>query len=338
MKVLEIQDSFGIDQLQIATRPDPKPKPGQLVVRMKATSLNYRDLMMVDGRYNPSQPLPLIPCSDGVGEVVEIGEDVERFAVGDRVCPIFAQKWIDGEPSHGRVRSSLGGPLDGTLSEYLCLHEDGWVKAPDNLDDHQASTLTCAGVTAWSALVTQGSVTAGDTVLVQGTGGVSTFALQFAKALGARVICTSSSDEKLELARSMGADETINYVDNPKWGKVARSLTGGRGVDHIVEVGGAGTLQQSLRAISVGGEISVIGVLSGASEPLNIVPILMQNIRLQGVFVGHRQSFEAMNRAIELHGIEPVVHETYSIDDTREAFRALEAGKHVGKIVVTWDD
>lgn len=338
MKVLEISGDFGIDNLIVTERPDPEPGPGEIVVRMKAVSLNYRDLMMVDGRYNPKQPLPLIPCSDGVGEVVALGDGASRFEIGDRVCPVFAQKWIDGEPTYERLRSTLGGPLDGTLAQLVCLSEEGWVKAPESLDDRAAATLTCAGVTAWSALVTQGSVTAGDTVLVQGTGGVSTFGLLFAKALGARVICTSSSDEKLQVARELGADETINYVDEPGWGKAARTLTGGAGVDHIIEVGGAGTLEQSLRAIRVGGEISVIGVLTGASESLNIVPILMQNIRLQGVLVGHRQSFEAMNRAIEQNAIQPVVHDTFSFEDAPEAFRALERAEHIGKIVVTFDD
>jgi NADPH:quinone reductase-like Zn-dependent oxidoreductase len=338
MNVLEIVDDFGIDNLQVTERPDPTPGPGEIVVEMSAISLNYRDLMTVDGRYNPRQPIPLIPCSDGVGTVVEVGQGVSRFAVGDRVCPIFAQTWIDGEPTHDRIRSSLGGPLDGTLAQYVCLNEDGWVHAPPNLADTAAATLTCAAVTAWSALVTQGGVTAGDTVLVQGTGGVSMFALQFAKVLGARVICTSSSDDKLERARELGADDTINYRDEPRWGRVARDLTGGIGVDHVVEVGGAGTLQQSLKAVKAGGHVSVIGVLSGASEPLNIVPVLMQNIRLQGVFVGHRQSFEAMNRAIELHDIQPVVHETYDARKAADAFRALESASHIGKIVLEWDD
>lgn len=338
MNVLEISESFGVDQLRFVERPAPSPGFGQIVVEMSAVSLNYRDLMTVDGRYNPRQPLPLIPCSDGVGRVVEVGEGATRFEAGDRVCPIFSQGWIDGEPTKERIRTSLGGPLDGTLARFVCLHEEGWVHAPENLSDHEAATLTCAAVTAWSALVTQGSVKPGDTVLVQGTGGVSIFALQFAKALGARVICTSSSDDKLNVARELGADETINYKTNPKWGSEAQALTDGVGVDHIVEVGGAGTLQQSLRAIRVGGEISIIGVLSGAAEPLNIVPILMQNVRLQGVLVGHRQSFEAMNRAIALHDIHPVVHQTFAFEDAPEAFRALEAAEHIGKIVVTWDE
>jgi NADPH:quinone reductase-like Zn-dependent oxidoreductase len=338
MNVLEISPEFGIDNLRVADRPEPRPGHKEIVVKMRATSLNYRDLMTVDGRYNPRQPLPLIPCSDGVGEVVDVGAGTTRFDVGDRVCPIFAQSWIDGKPTRDRVRSTLGGPLDGTLAEFVCLSEEGWVNAPSNLDDHAAATLTCAAVTAWSALVTQGQVKTGDTVLVQGTGGVSMFALQFAHAMGAEVICTSSSDEKLEVARSLGANHTINYKENPKWGQVARDMTNGRGVDHIVEVGGAGTLQQSIKAIKVGGEISVIGVLSGAAEPLNIVPILMQNIRLQGVIVGHRQSFEEMNRAIELHDIQPVVHEVMAARDAAQAFRRLQTAQHVGKIVVEWDE
>ncbi len=332
MKVVEIKGRFGLGNLQVVERPDPQPGPGQVLLRMKAASLNYRDLLMIEGHYNPRQRLPLIPCSDGVGEVLALGEGVSRAAVGDRVATLFAQGWESGEPTHEKLRSSLGGPLDGTLAEQMVLDAQGVVPVPAHLDDAQAATLPCAALTAWSALVTQGGVQAGDTVLVQGTGGVSTFALQFARLLGARVIVTSSSDEKLERARALGAHETLNYKSVAKWGEAVLELTGGRGVDHIVEVGGAGTLEQSLKAVRFGGTLSVIGVLSGASSPLNILPILMKNVRLQGILVGHRESFEAMNRAIEIAGLLPVVDRIFPIAQTRQALELMARGGHFGKI------
>ncbi|TNE51035.1 MAG: NAD(P)-dependent alcohol dehydrogenase [Deltaproteobacteria bacterium] len=334
MKAIEIQGSFGLENLKQVERDEPAVKPGQVKLRMKAVSLNYRDLLMVQGLYDPRQPLPLIPCSDGVGEVVEVGEGVSRVAVGDRVCPIFAQKWISGEPTHEKLRSTLGGPYDGTLTESMVLSEEGLVKVPDHLSDAEAATLPCAAVTAWSALVTLGQVKAGDTVLVQGTGGVSIFALQFAKLLGARVLVTSSSDEKLERVQAMGADEVINYRTEPKWGKVARERTGRVGVDHIIEVGGAGTLQQSLRAIRIGGHISLIGVLSGGVSDVNILPLVMGQVKVQGLVVGAREGFEAMNRAIDTNQMKPVVDKVFSFDQAQEAFQHLEAGKHFGKVCI----
>ncbi len=334
MKAIEIQGSFGLENLKQVERDEPAVGPGQVKLRMKAVSLNYRDLLMVQGLYDPRQPLPLIPCSDGVGEVVEVGEGVSRVAVGDRVCTIFAQKWISGEPTHEKLRSTLGSPYDGTLTESMVLSEEGLVKVPDHLSDAEAATLPCAAVTAWSALVTLGQVKAGDTVLVQGTGGVSIFALQFAKLLGARVIVTSSSDEKLERVQSMGADDVINYKTEPKWGKVARERTGRVGVDHIIEVGGAGTLQQSLRAIRIGGHISLIGVLSGGVSDVNILPLVMGQVKVQGLVVGAREGFEAMNRAIDANQMKPVVDKVFSFDQAREAFQHLEAGKHFGKVCI----
>ncbi|HEY0554266.1 MAG TPA: NAD(P)-dependent alcohol dehydrogenase, partial [Thermoanaerobaculia bacterium] len=238
MRAIEIQGAFGLDHLALVERPDPRPGPGQALVRLRAASLNFRDLLTVEGKYNPKQKLPLIPCSDGAGEVVTVGEGVTRVQPGDRVCTVFAQKWLAGRPTRERLRSTLGGPLDGTLAELAVFDQEGLVKTPDSLTDEEAATLPCAAVTAWSALVTEGGLTAGDTVLVQGTGGVSLFALQLAKILGARVIATSSSDEKLARVREMGADETINYREVPAWGVRAKELTGGAGVDHVVEVGG----------------------------------------------------------------------------------------------------
>jgi NADPH:quinone reductase-like Zn-dependent oxidoreductase len=334
MRAIEIQGGFGLDHLALVERPDPAPGPGQALVRLRAASLNFRDLLTAEGKYNPKQKLPLIPCSDGAGEVVAVGEGVTRVQPGDRVCTVFAQKWLAGRPTRERLRSTLGGPLDGTLAELALFDQEGLVKAPESLSDEEAATLPCAAVTAWSALVTEGNLTAGETVLVQGTGGVSLFALQLAKLLGARVIATSSSDEKLERVRAMGADETINYNEVPTWGARARELTGGLGVDHVVEVGGAGTLQQSLQATRFGGTISLIGNLAGSKTELLLTQVFMQQIRLQGILVGSREGFEAMNRAIDLHRLRPVIDRAFPLEEAPAAFRAMAAGGHFGKIVV----
>jgi NADPH:quinone reductase-like Zn-dependent oxidoreductase len=337
MRAVEIRDTFGLENLHLAERPDLEEndlQPGEVLLGMRAASLNYRDLMMVRGEYNPRQPLPLIPCSDGVGEVLAVGEGVRRVKVGHRVATLFSQGWLAGEPGPERSRNTLGGPLDGTLTDRMVLPADGVVEVPDHLSDEEAATLPCAALTAWSALVTHGGVKAGDTVLVQGTGGVSLFALQFAQLLGARAIVTSSSDEKLHRARELGAWGTINYRTTAAWGKEARQLTGGRGVDHVVEVGGAGTLEQSLAAVRMGGAISVIGVLSGVRSPVNIIPILMNQVRLQGILVGHRDSFEAMNRAIAQHRLQPIVDRTFPLEESRAALEHLAAGRHFGKVCV----
>lgn len=334
MKVFEIRDEFGLDNLVAAERPLPVPNHGEVLLEMKAASLNYRDILMVKGHYNPRQPLPLIPCSDGVGVVADVGDGVSRVAPGDRVATVFCQKWRSGSPDQAKLRSTLGGPIDGTLAEAMVLPETGVVKVPEHLSDVEAATLPCAALTAWSALVTQGNVGAGDTVLVQGTGGVSLFALQFAQALGARVIVTSSSDAKLDAVRKLGSWREINYVEDPKWAGTVRQMTDGEGVDHVVEVGGAGTLQQSLKAVRVGGQISLIGVLSGASVELNIVPILMQNVRIQGILVGSREGFETMNRGIAQHEIRPVIDRVFPFDEAREALVYMSGGRHMGKICV----
>jgi NADPH:quinone reductase-like Zn-dependent oxidoreductase len=334
LRVLEIHGGFGLGNLALVERPDPRPGPEQVLVRLRAAALNFRDLLTVEGKYNPKQKLPLIPCSDGAGEVVEVGEGVTRVQPGDRVCGIFAQKWISGEPTRERLRSTLGGPLDGTLAELAVFDQEGVVKFPGHLSDEEASTLPCAAVTAWSALVTEGGLTAGDTVLVQGTGGVSLFALQLAKVLGARVIATSSRDEKLARVRGLGADDLINYQEVPDWGKRAKELTEGIGVDNVVEVGGAGTLQQSLQAVRFGGTVSLIGNLSGTKTEILLTHIFMQRIRVNGILVGHRESFEAMNRAIALHGLRPVIDRVFSLEEAPAAFEHMAAGGHFGKIVV----
>lgn len=336
MRVYQIDGSFGLEQLKLTERPTPEPGPGQVRLKMTAASLNYRDLLMVRGHYNPRQPLPLVPCSDGVGVIDAVGVGVQRLRVGQRVATLFAQGWLDGQPSNERIRHTLGGPLDGTLADHMVLPELGVIPVPSHLSDAEAATLPCAGLTAWSALITQGQLTAGDTVLILGTGGVSLFALQFAKRSGARVIITSSSDEKLQRARALGADETINYRTTPEWGREVKRLTQRRGVDHVVEVGGAGTLKQSLRAVRTGGCVSLIGVLAGSREPLDILPILMRNIRLQGILVGHRSGFAAMNRAIEAHAIRPVVDRVFPFEEAPAAFAHLAEAKHMGKVCIGW--
>ncbi|HXT22158.1 MAG TPA: NAD(P)-dependent alcohol dehydrogenase, partial [Thermoanaerobaculia bacterium] len=262
MRAWEVAEGFGRDHLRLVERADPEPAAGELLLRLRAASLNYRDLMMVEGRYNPRQPLPLVPCSDGVGEVLAVGAGARGFAVGDRVCPIFAPRWLAGEPDRERMRTTLGGPLDGTLRERMTIAAEAVVRPPEQLSDAEAASLPCAAVTAWSALVEQGRLRAGETVLVLGTGGVALFALQIALLHGARVIVTSSSDEKLERVRSMGAWETVNYTREKAWGKRVRELAGD-GVDHVIEVGGAGTLAESLRAVRMGGTVHLIGVLAG---------------------------------------------------------------------------
>jgi NADPH:quinone reductase-like Zn-dependent oxidoreductase len=334
MKVVELQREFGLEQLRVTERPDPEPGHGQVVIRLGAASLNYRDLLMVRGQYNPRQPLPLIPCSDGVGRIVAVGDDVTRFRPGDRVAPIFAQTWISGRPSREQQRSTLGGPLDGTLSEQMLVDQSGLVAVPDHLSDEQAACLPCAGLTAWSALMTFGQLKKGETVLIQGTGGVSIFALQFALLAGARPIVTSSSNEKLDRVRALGAWRTINYREVEDWDKQALELTDGRGVDHVVEVGGAGTLARSLSAVRFGGTISMIGVLSGVASKLSITPILMRQIRVQGIFVGNRDGFETMNAAITDSGMKPPVDRVFDLAQAQESLTYLATGRHFGKICI----
>ncbi|MCA9256774.1 MAG: NAD(P)-dependent alcohol dehydrogenase [Phycisphaerales bacterium] len=334
MRAFEIQQTFGLDSLTLCERPDPTPGPGEVMIRVLAASLNYRDLLMVQGHYNPRQPLPLIPLSDGVGIVESVGPGVSRVKVGDRVAGVFAQTWMAGDPPADVRSFTLGGPLDGMLAEKVILREAGALPVPEHLTDEQAATLPCAGVTAWSALVELGNLRAGDTVLLQGTGGVSIFALQFAKLAGARAIITSSSDEKLERCRRLGADETINYVATPDWDGAVRDMTEGRGVDHVVEVGGAGTFGKSLRAVRIGGRISVIGILSGVQAPTELTAILMRRLAVQGIFVGSRATFEAMNRAVAHGKLAPVVDRVFPFEDARSAFDAMRGAKHFGKIVI----
>jgi NADPH:quinone reductase-like Zn-dependent oxidoreductase len=333
MKVWQIQ-SFGIDKLALADLPQPRPGRGEVLVKVHAVSLNYRDLLMVRGHYNPKMALPRIPCSDGAGEVVEVGEEVTSTSPGQRVAGIFMQHWLDGPPTAEASRGALGGDVDGMLAEYVVLQQSGVVPIPEHLSYTEAATLPCAGVTAWNALETAAQVKPGDVVLIQGTGGVSIFALQFAKMVGATVIGTSSSDEKLERAKAIGMDAGLNYRQSPDWAKWVLKQTGNRGADLIVEVGGAGTFNQSLQAVRFGGTVAQIGVLSQSEQPLPIAPILHRQIRIHGVYVGSRAHFEAMNRAITANRLRPVVDRVFAFGEARDALNALQEAHHFGKIVI----
>jgi NADPH:quinone reductase-like Zn-dependent oxidoreductase len=302
---------------------------------MAAAALNYRDWIMPLGAYGKRmQQLPLILLSDGVGVVDECGPDVERVHAGDRVCPIFYQSWISGEPNNDRFRSSLGCEQDGTMAEYLVVPAECVVSVPAHLSDVEAATLPTAAVTAWRALVTEGRMKAGETVLIQGTGGVSLFALQFAKLLGLKTIITSSSDEKLARARTLGADITINYRQDPTWGLTARNLTNGVGVDLVMEVGGAATVEQSLRSVRTGGTLSMIGVLSGAQMQIPLGQVVTRHIKMQGITVGSRDDFESMAAAITLHKLHPVVDRIFPFEELRGALEYLSLGQHFGKICI----
>lgn len=335
MKAAVLQ-AIGPENLKIVDRPKPSPGPGQVLVRMRAASLNYRDLLTVKGGYGSRQKTEnLTILSDGAGEVAALGEGASRFKVGERVVANFFQGWISGPPSEEKLASALGGRIDGVLAEYCVFGEDGLLSTPAHLSDVEAAALPCAGLTAWSAVISQGAAGPGATVLTQGTGGVSLFALQFAKLAGATVIATSSSDAKLERAGALGADHLINYKAESKWGREARRLAGGLGVDQVVEVGGAGTLGQSIRAVRVGGIISLIGVLSGPAHDFQLPLVVMQNIRLQGVTVGSRDQFETMLRAIDHHRLKPPIDKVFAMDEVHAAMDHMAAGRHFGKVCVS---
>ncbi len=331
MKSFEIQE-FGIDNLTLVDRETPQPGQGEVLVKLAAASLNYRDFMVAKGIYNPKLRRPMVPLSDGAGVVEEIGAGVTRFKKGDRVAACFMQKWIDGPVTREKGASALGGALDGVLREFAVFSEDGLVHSPGSLSDEEVAALPCAAVTAWHALFEHTPSIPGDCVLIQGTGGVSMFTLQFAKAAGLRTIITSSSDRKLERARALGASETINYKTTPNWEEEARRLTGGEGVDHVVEVGGSDTMPRSLRAVRVQGAISVIGVLSGVDATISPRSILMNSIRVQGIYVGSRAMFERMNRAIEFHRIKPVIDRVFPWIEIKDALHYMETQRHFGKI------
>lgn len=334
MKAYRLHAFGGPDSIRPEVLPVPEPGARQVRVRLRAASLNFRDLMISKGVYNPKLKLPLIPLSDGAGEVTAVGDGATRYRVGDRVVAAFMPGWLEGPPTEAKTRSALGGEADGMLAEEVVLPETALLPIPAHLSFEEAATLPCAAVTAWNALVESGGIRPGDTVLVQGTGGVSIFALQFARQAGARVIATSSSDAKLSRVREMGASDGINYKTTPAWDRHARELTDGHGVDTIVEVGGAGTLPMSTRAVKLGGYIALIGVLAGGGE-FNPIPLLMRNIRLQGIFVGSVQMFASMLKAIEVSQMHPVVDRTFPFDQAVEALKHLESGSHFGKVVIS---
>ncbi len=333
MKLYRFPKADGIDTLTLVEADAPRPGRGQVLVRMRAASLNYRDLMVASGRYaRGAAPVDLVPLSDGAGEVAEIGPEVTRVKVGDRVAGLFMQSWIGGPIGLDDGASSMGGAIDGVLAEYVLFDQHGLVQVPAHLTFEEAATLPCAGVTAWNALFGGKPLAAGETVLVLGTGGVSVFALQFARAAGAKVVGTSSSDAKRARMRELGAMEVVNYRSHPEWQTEVLALTGGTGVDHVVEVGGGGTLPRSVEATRIGGNIHLIGVLTGGT--IDPTTVMRRSITLRGIYVGSRQMFEAMNRCIAVNKIMPVIDRVFPFAEAREAYRHLQSQAHLGKVVI----
>ncbi len=335
MRAYEIQQgATNLEGLRRVERPDPQPRAHEVLVRVRAVSLNFRDQAVIAGRYfGGPVSRNLIPLSDGAGEVMSVGAGVTRFKPGDRVAATFFQVWIDGPPSG--PPPALGSPLDGMLAEYVVLSEDGLVAVPASLSYEEAATLPCAGVTAWNALMASGNrVKPGDTVLCLGTGGVSIFALQFAKAAGARVIMTSSSDQKIERARALGAFAGVNYKHHANWEEEVQKLTGGRGVDHVIEVGGVGTLSRSFQAVAFAGKVALIGVLAGPTGDANPLSLMLKGGSLHGIFVGSRRMFEEMNAAIEVNQIRPIIEKVFPFEQAVEAYRLQLSGQFMGKIVI----
>lgn len=331
-----VLSAAGLDNLSVVELPDPKPGPGEVLVQVRAATLNYRDLLTVEGGYGSRQKTAdLIPVSDGAGEVLAVGAGVTRFKTGDHVVANFFQDWLAGDPTEHAMHSGLGGLLDGMACEMRALPEHGLAHTPAHLDHAEAAALPCAALTAWSAVINQGAVKPGDVVLTQGSGGVSVFALQFAKMAGAEVIATSASDIKLERLKSLGADHLINYGETPEWARAARAAVGGRGLDLVVEVGGAGTLEQSIKALRLGGAVALIGVLSGANHEFRLPLVVTRKIRLEGVTCGSYEQFESMLRAIAQNGMKPPLDDTrFGLDELPAAFAHMREGRHFGKIVI----
>jgi NADPH:quinone reductase-like Zn-dependent oxidoreductase len=337
MRIMELA-RFGVENLKLVDAEVPVPGPGQVLVRFGGASINYRDYQIVTGEFSPDQPLPIIPCSDGAGEVVGLGDAVTRFAEGDRVSPLFFPNWLSGD-AHGDVRSvSSGLEAPGVLREYGVYDQDQLGKVAPHLTHEEAACFPCAGLTAWTCLVSLSNIQAGDSVLVQGTGGVALFAVQFAKALGAEVIITSGSDAKLERARTLGADHGINYKNSPDWGDRARDLTGGRGVDSVIEIGGTGTLPQSIAALRRGGHINIVGYLAGIDIGLTVFHLIERNAHMHGVSVGNAEGFAEMMNFVSEHNLVPVIDKSYSFEDAATAMTDLVAGGHFGKLVVEIPD
>jgi len=335
MRAWKIENDDGINALKLATVDIRDPGPDEVCFKVKASSLNRRDYNTVRAPSERKTPLPRIPNSDGAGEVIAVGKNVTEFKVGDRVASCFFKHWEGGRMRAAIMGGALGGAQEGLLSEEAILPQSGLVSVPEHLSWEEASTLTVAGVTAWNALIAHGGLKSGDTVLVMGTGGVSIFALQFSKMLGARVIITSKSNKKLKRAREIGADQTVNYADNPAWDEVIMDLTNGEGVDQVVEVGGPGTLQKSISATGFGGHIGMIGSLLLGDT--NMHPLLRKSIRLSGIFAGSREMFRNMNRAISVNKMRPIVDQVFPFEEARAAYHALGKDEHFGKLVIKVD-
>ncbi|HUB67805.1 MAG TPA: NAD(P)-dependent alcohol dehydrogenase [Candidatus Methylacidiphilales bacterium] len=334
MKLFEIRDGFGFENLKLAERSAPEPAADEVVVRIRAVSLNFRDLLVVQGKYNPRMKLPRVPLSDGAGEVASVGAAITAWKTGDRVMIPFMPGWLEGELDAEKAESALGGAVDGVLSEFIAIRAAALLPMPEHLSFEEAATLPCAAVTAWNGLFVSGNLQPGQTLFLQGTGGVSLFGLQFGKIAGAKMILISSSDEKLERARALGADETINYRAEPDWEKQVLALTDGRGVDLTLEVGGAGTLSKTLRATRYGGHVSLIGVLSGIAGDVQTAHILHKAITLRGIYVGSKAMFAAMSQTISQHRLKPMIDRVFPCESSPEALRHLESGRHFGKIVM----
>jgi NADPH:quinone reductase-like Zn-dependent oxidoreductase len=335
MKVVISDGARGLDGLSVVDRPDPgQPGPGEIRVRIHASSLNFHDLGVVSGAMKAASGR--IPMSDGAGVVEAVGPDVTDFVIGDHVVSTFFPTWLAGDPTIASFSTTPGDGVDGFAREIVVAPATGFTLAPANYSHAEAATLTTAGLTAWRALVVEGGLKAGDTVLVMGTGGVSIFALQIAKAMGATVIATSSSDDKLERVRALGADHLINYRSQPEWGESVRDLTNGQGVDHVVEVGGAGTLGQSIQAARVRGHIALIGVLTGAAGPVPTAALLIRQQRLNGIVVGSRSHQQDFVRGLNATGIRPVIDRSFGLEAIADAFRLQQAGGHFGKIVLEY--
>lgn len=324
-----IDKTIGIEGLSVRTTPIPTPAPGEVLVHVRASSLNFRDMVILDGNVPMAIPEGRIPLSDGAGEVVAVGPGVTRFKVGDRVTNSFFPEWIDG-PYAGNY-SEYSGNLDGWLADYRAVAADALVSIPDSMDFDEAATLPCAGITAWSALK---GVKAGETVLTLGTGGVSLFAVQLAKAMGAKVIATTSSETKAQQLKVLGADETINYKEQPEWSQQVRELTGGKGANRIVEVGGAGTFGQSMKSIALGGQVSMVGVLAGFQGTVEVLTLFMSRANYQSIALGSRRDLESLVRFMAEHNIRPVIDSRFSFDDAKLAFARLMTRNVFGKVVV----
>lgn len=336
MKAVQLTQ-FGIENLILNEVESPSPSDNEVLVRIKAVSLNYLDNIIAQGSFSNALNFPYIPASDGSGIVASVGKNVTRWKTGDRVAIQYVQKWTKGNIDKESNSIRVAWQTPGGMAEYVCIPEYGLVKAPDNLSFEETATLPIAALTAWHGLINQAQLQLGQTVLTQGTGGVSLFTLQIAKAAGARVIATTSSDEKAKKLKAIGADEVINYTQNPEWHQQVLSLTNGEGVDITLDIAGTKTIEQSLLSVKEMGFVGTAGFISGAALPLDIHrhKINMSFLRIQGLAVGSAESFSALNRAIELTNLHPVIDEVFTIDRVKAAYKKLEEGKHFGKIVIS---